>query len=141
MDVAGKLNPAKLDYGSTPEIARARGGARFGVAPSSAAVTAAAGKAQTGTAAPDMPRSAHAEQSTAWNALLEAQAQATPALERMPTKLRPRAITARWPENGETDFDAAAEAALNRLRDARPVHRPTDPAPLSEADGQEAATA
>lgn len=143
MTAAGKLGGAELVYGSAPEIARARvrNGPRFGVAASGVATATRTGKARTATAVPDKTRSAHAEQSAARSALLEAQAGATPALERMPAALRAGAVAAHLSAQGGTDFDAAAEAALNRLRDARPEQAPRSAAPPSEAEAQKATTA
>jgi hypothetical protein len=116
MDAAGKLGAARVAYGSAPEIARARvrTETRFGVAPASAARS---GGALGAAAAPEKPRSAHAERSAAQNLLLQAQAQATPALERLPAALRARVAGAHLPTEREGSSDAAAEAALNRLRD------------------------
>jgi hypothetical protein len=140
MDAAGKLGATTVGYGSAPEIARARvrHEARFGIAPSSPAA-ARATEARTGGAASEKPRSAHAERTAARNALLDAQALATPAIERLPTALRAHA--AHRPAKSGTDFDAAAETALNRLRDARPERRLSSPAPPSGAEAQKAATA
>jgi hypothetical protein len=116
MDAAGKLGAARVAYGSAPEIARARvrAEARFGVAPAN---VARGGETRSGTAAPEKPRSAHAERSAAQNLLLQAQEQATPALERLPTALRARVAGAHLPTERESAPDAAAEAVLNRLRD------------------------
>jgi hypothetical protein len=120
MDAAGKLGAARVAYGSAPEIARARvrTEARFGVVPAS---VARSGEARGGAAAPEKPRSAHAERSAAQNLLLQAQAQATPALERLPAALRARVAGAHLPTERESSSDVAAEAALDRLRDGRPA--------------------
>jgi hypothetical protein len=113
MDAAFKLGAARAGYGSPREIARARARneARFGIAP--------AGPSSTGSAraaAPEPPRSTHATRSAAQNVLLEAQAHAVPAAERLPAALRAR--TPHPTADAETDFAAAAEALLNRLRGA-----------------------
>jgi hypothetical protein len=112
MDAASRLGAARVGYGSPHEIARARARneARFGIAPAN---QPSAGNARP--MPPEPPRSTHAMRSAAQNILLEAQAQAIAAFERLPAPLRaPAAHTAADPE---ADF-AAAEDMLNRLRGA-----------------------
>jgi hypothetical protein len=141
MDAAAKLGATTVGYGSAPEIARARvrHKARFDIAPASAAAAARPNELRTGTAASEKPHSAHAQRSAARNALLDAQALATPAIERMPAALRVRA--AHLPSKSGSNFDTAAETALNRLRDGRPERRPPSAGPSSGAEAQKAATA
>ena len=117
MDAASKLGAARAGYASPREIARARArnGARFDLA--------SPGPTQSSTTAPaasEPPRSTHATRSAAQIVLLEAQALAVPAFERLPAALRARAPR---PTDAETDFEASAEALLDRLRTA------TSPAP------------
>jgi hypothetical protein len=110
MDAASKLGAARAGYASPREIARARArnGARFDLASSSA--TQSPAKAP---AASEPPRSTHATRSAAQIVLLEAQAVAIPAFERLPAALRARAP---HPTDDGTDFEASAEALLDGLR-------------------------
>ena len=131
MDAASKLGAARAGYASPREIARARArnGARFDLGAPGATHSAA-----TPPAAPEPPRSAHATRIAAQIVLLEAQAVAVPAFERLPAALRARAP---HPTDAETDFEASAEALLDRLRAATSPapRRPAPPEPVAIPSG------
>jgi hypothetical protein len=133
MNVASKVGA----YGATADPARARprrgAASDFGL---EAGTTRAGGERAAAT--PSAPaRSAHAQRSAAQLALLEAQAQASPALERVPVALRARAA-AFVPASRSATLDAAT-STLDRLRDRRET-RPAG-APPSDAERQNATAA
>jgi hypothetical protein len=135
MNVAGKIGAP----GAPADAARAR--ARRDPAPGFRLDPGAtrSGEARNASAATPVPPSPHAQRSAAQLALLEAQAQASPALERLPAALRARAAAAFPGRSGSSDLSAAAASALDRLRDRREM-RP-GAAPPSDAELRKGAAA